>query len=987
MGEWTHSEACEARETMLRIRALGGLAVERDGVPLAGAAAQPRRLAILAVLTRAGSRGASRERLLALLWPDASEEATRSMLNQAIYMLRRDLGSADAISGVRELRLESSVIESDVAEFEDRCSSGDLEGAVKLYAGPFLDGFRLAGAPEFERWAETERELLARRYAYALEQLARTTAQRGDELGASAWWRRLAGLDPLSARVAIELMRSLAAAGDRAGALQHARIYEALLEEQLDIAPDAAVVELAQKLRDEPPQAVAPPSTSTAPTGVAVATSATRDEAGPAPVTMPAEPAVFVPAVAPDAPAVVAPVGTPATTRTAARSAWRRRGAIAVVAVVGIAAVGIALARRTVMSDSSPVVAIGRIADYRGEVTDDITAPLTDMLATNLARTSSVRVISSARMLEMLARARPEGDTTTLYARAAQLAGASQLIEGGLVALQDGGYRLDLRRVTLADGTINDAQTVRGADLFALADSGSARLLATLGSEPVAGSIADVTTRSLTAYRLYTRGLQRYQVGDLAGARELFEAALGEDSTFAMAAYWASLSIGSDWRSPERRHMLAHLEHAVRLSARVSDRERLIIRTGWARTTNSPSLRAIADTLSRRYPEELDGHVQAGAAAILAGDFLGAAIPLERAIRLDSMVLSTGVQRCGGCNAIDLLIRAWVAADSMAAAERVARRAVRIWPRNVISFALLAEVLDYQGRFDEAAAVIDSAAALQAAPTINMWARHWTRAGRFDRLDPMLNQHIASGGPQGTPLFWLTLSLRNQGRFDEALAAARRFRALTPEPGDNPNSAPQSAAIEAQVLLESGKPVASAALFDSVAAWRIAAQPEATYLANRVWTLTQEAGAYAAVGDVAAVAALADTVAVLGARTYTERDRRLHHHLRGLEAMLRNDLTAAIGHFQSAIYSTTIGYNRTNYELARAFLRRGQPRKAIEVLRPAARGVVLESSNLHLTLADIHALLAQAYTAADQPDSARAHREWVHRSAAASLRQ
>ena len=51
---------------MLRIRAFGGLAVERDGVPLSGAAAQPRRLAILAVLTRAGNRGASRERLLAL---------------------------------------------------------------------------------------------------------------------------------------------------------------------------------------------------------------------------------------------------------------------------------------------------------------------------------------------------------------------------------------------------------------------------------------------------------------------------------------------------------------------------------------------------------------------------------------------------------------------------------------------------------------------------------------------------------------------------------------------------------------------------------------------------------------------------------------------------------------------------------------------------------------------------------------------------------
>jgi len=951
---------------MLRLRSLGGLAVERDGVPLSGAAAQPRRLAILAVLARAGSRGASRERLLALLWPDATEDTTRSILNQAIYMLRRDLGAADAIVGVRELRLEPAVLSSDVGEFEDRYSSGDLEGAVKLYAGPFLDGFRLAGAPEFERWAETERDTLVRRYADALEQLARTAAQRGDALGASTWWRQLAALDPLNARVAIEVMRSLAAAGDRPGALQHARIYEALLEEHLDIAPDSAVVEMARKLRDESaqPAPLASPPLPTPPAPTQIAASS--------------DPSALVAAAPPPAPAA-----TPATVRPA----WRSRRAAALglsVAAIGIAVAGVAIARRTLISGSPPVVAVGRIADYRGEATDEITAPLTDMLATNLARTSSLRVISSARMLEMLTRARSEGDTTTLYARAAQLAGANELIEGGLVALQDGGYRLDLRRVTLADGTIKDAQTVRGADLFGLADSGSARLLATLGSEPIPGSIADVTTRSLSAYRLYMRGLQRYQAGEGPGARELFEAALGEDSTFAMAAYWAAVSISYDWRSPERRAMLAHINRALRLSAGVSDRERLIIRTWWARAINSPSLRAVADTLSTRYPEEPEGHVQAGAAAILAGDFRAAIVPLERAIRLDSVLLSTGVQRCGGCNAIDLLIRAWVAADSMAAAERVARRAVRIWPRNVISFALLAEVLDYQGRFAEAETVIDSAAGLQA-PTINMWSRHWTRAGRFDRLDPMLNQHIATSGPQATPLFWLAVSLRNQGRLDEALATARRFRSLTAEPGDSPSSAPLSAAIEAQVLLESGKPGAAAVLFDSIATWRIAAQPEATYLANRVWNLTQEAAARAASGDTAAVAALADSVELLGARTYTERDRRLHHHLRGLAAMLRNDVDAAIAHFQNAMYSLTIGYNRTNYELAKAYLRRGQPREAIQVLRPAARGVVLESSNLHLTLAEIHALLAQAFAAADQPDSARAHRGWVQKSTSGSL--
>ena len=73
-------------------------------------------------------------------------------------------------------------------------------------------------------------------------------------------------------------------------------------------------------------------------------------------------------------------------------------------------------------------------------------------------------------------------------------------------------------------------------------------------------------------------------------------------------------------------------------------------------------------------------------------------------------------------------------------------------------------------------------------------------------------------------------------------------------------------------------------------------------------------------------------------------------------------------------------FNRLNYELAKGYLDRNQPREAIAVLRPATRGVVLEGANLHLTLAEIHALMARAFTAAGEADSARAHTAWVRAS-------
>src|SRR4029453_3060946 len=59
---------------MFRIKALGSLTIVGGDGPLMGAASQPRRLAVLALLTRAGERGMTRDKIAACLWPDADEE-------------------------------------------------------------------------------------------------------------------------------------------------------------------------------------------------------------------------------------------------------------------------------------------------------------------------------------------------------------------------------------------------------------------------------------------------------------------------------------------------------------------------------------------------------------------------------------------------------------------------------------------------------------------------------------------------------------------------------------------------------------------------------------------------------------------------------------------------------------------------------------------------------------------------------------------------
>ena len=97
---------------LLRIDVLGGLYVTSDGQPLTGVAGQPRRLALLSLLAVAGDRGVTRSTLLAYLWPDCDEEHGGRALTQALYDLRRDLGSDEAFLGMKDLRLNSDVVAS-----------------------------------------------------------------------------------------------------------------------------------------------------------------------------------------------------------------------------------------------------------------------------------------------------------------------------------------------------------------------------------------------------------------------------------------------------------------------------------------------------------------------------------------------------------------------------------------------------------------------------------------------------------------------------------------------------------------------------------------------------------------------------------------------------------------------------------------------------------------------------------------------------------
>src|SRR5262245_8937497 len=131
-----------------------------------------KAVALLAYLASNAGRAQPRDKLAALLWPEASEAGARQSLRQALMSLRHALPSDAVHMNEQALALDAEAVQIDVVDFERLVAEGTptaLEQASSLYGGDFLAGFDL-DEPPFEDWLRAERERLRE---IALETLAR----------------------------------------------------------------------------------------------------------------------------------------------------------------------------------------------------------------------------------------------------------------------------------------------------------------------------------------------------------------------------------------------------------------------------------------------------------------------------------------------------------------------------------------------------------------------------------------------------------------------------------------------------------------------------------------------------------------------------------------------------------------------------------------------------------------------------------------------
>ena len=228
-----------------------------------------KHLALLTYLALEQRHPSSRDTLIALLWPDADEEAARNNLRVALADLRHGLGDGavfllqttrltvqlnHASAHVLDVQQFRALIDASRNHHHDSLQScticlASLEQAVELYGSEFLHGFSVPNSSLFEEWASIQREQLHQMALATLATLATAREGQGDHAAQCRYARRQIELEPWLEQAHSQLMRGLWASGERGAALEQYDACCRILNAELGLGPSPELTALYEQMR------------------------------------------------------------------------------------------------------------------------------------------------------------------------------------------------------------------------------------------------------------------------------------------------------------------------------------------------------------------------------------------------------------------------------------------------------------------------------------------------------------------------------------------------------------------------------------------------------------------------------------------------------------------------------------------------------------------------------------------------------------------
>lgn len=246
----------------LTIQLFGTFLAALDGKQVSGFDSDKVR-ALLSYLAIESDRPQRREKLAGLLWPEFSERSARTNLRRALSNLRLLIGDQDTSPPYLHVTRQTiqfnaeSDSEVDVSTFSQLVEGAggqmptieQLEDAINLYQGSFLEGFSIPDSVGFEEWVVVTREKLQGRALRAMTRLAEYYEGSGSYEQALRFAQRQVELDSFREEAHQQVMRILALNNQRTEALAQFETYRQVLEEELGAEPSLAITSLYESIQ------------------------------------------------------------------------------------------------------------------------------------------------------------------------------------------------------------------------------------------------------------------------------------------------------------------------------------------------------------------------------------------------------------------------------------------------------------------------------------------------------------------------------------------------------------------------------------------------------------------------------------------------------------------------------------------------------------------------------------------------------------------
>jgi DNA-binding SARP family transcriptional activator len=247
----------------LRVRTLGGFAIERDGVPLKFARKAPKRLLdLLRLITVLGGRHVDATRAAAMLWPDAEGDEARDALKAMLHRTRSLLGADLLVVRDGQIAFDEKLCWVDTWAFEHVCARIESllgvrpaasqvdDGELEMRRGQLFSLYRghLFGEAELPSWALALRDRLRARFIRSVDALGQRLENIGRPEAAIALYRAALEQDNLGEELYQRLIACHLTRGENAQALNAYRRCRELLSIVLGVPPSARTEALVSKI-------------------------------------------------------------------------------------------------------------------------------------------------------------------------------------------------------------------------------------------------------------------------------------------------------------------------------------------------------------------------------------------------------------------------------------------------------------------------------------------------------------------------------------------------------------------------------------------------------------------------------------------------------------------------------------------------------------------------------------------------------------------